>query len=98
MWYYVVLIVPDRIDGEKSHCKQVGFLLVAYFSIPVGCELGDVNWDPSRVKWDPYQHPTFYWDPGGIWWDSGEIWTGIPVVYVLGSRLDMVGYGLGFFI
>ena len=32
---------------------------------------------------------------GGIWWDSGDIWTGIPVGRVLGSRWDMVGYGLG---
>ena len=60
----------------------------------MGCELGSQSCKPGSLP----KIPLFTGIPvgyGGIWWDSGEIWTGIPVGCVLGSRWDMVGYGLG---
>ena len=66
----------------------MGFLLLVYFSIPVGCELGSQSCKPGSLP----KIPLFTGIPvgyGGIWWDSGEIWTGIPVGCVLGSRWDM---------
>ena len=100
-WYlYGVLIVPDRIDGEKSHWTPLQN--IPYFNWNPSNKwdfyywfTSASQWDPSHVNRDPYQK-SFYWDPGGIWWDSGEIWTGIPVDWDPSWMCTgiPVGYGL----
>ena len=106
-WYlYGVLIVPDRIDGEKSYWTPLQN--IPYFDWDpsnkwdfyywfTSASQWDVNWDPSHVNRDPYQKSHFLlgsrWDMVGY----GGIWTGIPVDWDPSWMCTgiPVGFGLG---